>query len=389
VLGKWPSVLVEHPAVCEDPAVVLRLLATSRALGASVAAAATGRLRLTLECKGRCAYDPPERRSKPEGLARRRLCCAQAAFVERRGALLAELALADGSAWDNSDYETVDEDRPIERVLAPALQRAAAAGRLAGLRAVEAPAFRLEGFFLRALALCPALTRLRIGTYDYQTCNEVIDLCAYIGDGTPSAGQLRAFGRQLAALRGLRELELAFGCEARAAPAMAGLSALTRLTRLRLSLLGLMCWGVGQEGIELSRWWSGLHSLPASLLDLTLAAYGQVGAGARSLAAGLPAGCEWELAGGGGSAAVLAHARAALVGGLLGGARSVGQGPGFCAITAGCGRKAPPHTSTNQRPPCFPPRRRPACRTIPSPSPAASATRNSRSSAASSPTSRG
>jgi hypothetical protein len=173
--------------VCEDPAVVLRLLATSRALGDEAAAAARGRLRLTL--KGRYAYNPPGQNS-PEELARRALCAEQAAFVERRGALLlAELTVANGSAW-RRPYETDHWDRPVQRVLAPALQRAAAAGRLAGLRAFEAPGVRLEGgALLGALALCPALTRLRLGSFEYE------GNFAYAGDhGRPSAGQLRAIG---------------------------------------------------------------------------------------------------------------------------------------------------------------------------------------------------
>jgi hypothetical protein len=279
LVGKWPAVLLEHPAVCEDPAVVLRLLATSHALGDEAAAAACGRLRVTLRCKGEYDYRPPGKNS-PEDRARRALCREQAALVERRGALLAELVVSDGSAWRNP-HCTDHWDRPIEGVLAPALRRAAAAGRLTGLRAFEAPGFRLEGGLLRALALCPALTRLRLGTFDIDRGSEdEFDpyLSVHVGDRRPSVSQLRAVARQLAALRGLRELDLAFGCERAPAPALAGLSALTRLTRLRLGLAGL--WHtVPPCDIELfaaTREWSGLHALPASLLDLTLVASAEV-----------------------------------------------------------------------------------------------------------------
>jgi hypothetical protein len=270
--SRWPSVLLEHPAVCEDPAVLLRLLAAGRALGDEAAAAAAGRLRLSITFEGKdgwaqFGYDPPEPGSA-EDRARRRLCRDQAAFVERRGALLSELTLADGCHWHDPEGQDYPE-RPIERVLAPALRRAAAAGRLAGLRAVELPGFGLEGGVLPALALCPALTRLCVGTFER-------DGCAYVSGGPPSAGQLRAVGRQIAALRGLRELDLLFGCERVAAPAMAGLSALTRLTRLRLTLAGLPVAddleSEGIQGIRMTRTWSGLHKLPASLLDLTLGA---------------------------------------------------------------------------------------------------------------------
>jgi hypothetical protein len=289
--------------VCEDPAVLLRLLAAGRALGDEAAAAACGRLRLTLGRGGRQAlpssdcpslddedssdsdsanddsslsslsdcedsgHKPRQPRIRPSREDCQRLCREQAAFVERRGALLAELSVVCGSPWRYSDHE----DRPIERVLAPALQRGAAAGRLAGLRAVEVPGFELEGGLLDALALCPALTRLRLGSLG---TFEDFDRCVRVGDGRPSVEQLRAVGGGLAALCGLRELDLAFGCERAAAPAVAGLSALTRLTRLRLALAGRgyskpEC---GIEHLAMTREWSGVHKLPASLEDLTLSA---------------------------------------------------------------------------------------------------------------------
>jgi hypothetical protein len=286
--GKWPTVLLEHPAVCEDPAVLLRLLATGRALGDAAAAAAAGRLRVALGvegeyasnfkkegsfddfCDGESYYEDDSRKEsgKLRRKARERLCCEQAAFVERRATVLAELTVAVGSAWHSpSPLSSARKDGPIERVLAPALQRAAAAGRLRGLRAFQAPAFGLEGGLLDALALCPALTRLRLGTFGQE--QKKCDLCCvYIGGGSPS----------VASLRGLRELDLAFGCEPPAAPAVAGLSALTRLTRLRLTLVGLpeSATNVDKQCIELNRRWSGLHDLPASLLDLTLAARSEV-----------------------------------------------------------------------------------------------------------------
>jgi hypothetical protein len=141
-------------------------------------------------------------------------------------------------------------DRPIERVLAPALRRAAAAGRLVGLRAVKAPGFGLEGGMLPALALCSALTRLSLG----ETASSGCYACA-----GHSADSQRAVGSQLAGLRGLRELGLGYGCLRAAAPALAGLSALTRLTCLRLALAGEECTDAqfGIEAIELSRGWSG------------------------------------------------------------------------------------------------------------------------------------
>jgi hypothetical protein len=60
---------------------------------------------------------------------------------------------------------------------------------------------------------------------------------------------------------GLRDLGLGFRCERRAAPALAGLSELTRLTRLRLALAGQAS-SVGDphftaNRIKLSRKWSG------------------------------------------------------------------------------------------------------------------------------------
>jgi hypothetical protein len=255
--------------VCEDPAVLLRLLATGRALGDEAAAAARGRLRLVLGPEDE--YDDTRLRREEC----QRLCREQAAFVERRGALLAELAVADASIWHHPYYSD-HKGRPIESVLPPALQRAAAAGRLGGLRAMEVAGCGLRGGLLGALALCPALTRLRLGTFGQQ--DNVYDTCVYLGGGRPSVKKLRAFGGQLAALRGLRELDLAFGCEAPAAPVVAGLSSLTRLTRLRLTLVGLPEWAtdIGKEGIEMTREWSGVHNLPASLLDLTLAARAQV-----------------------------------------------------------------------------------------------------------------
>jgi hypothetical protein len=269
--------------MCKDPAVLLRLLATSRALGDEAAAAARGRLRLTLDCKGRygssdLGNDDPslsgdeDSSSSDDGnelsrKTRKRLWREQAAFVERRGALLAKLTVAERSHWDPDPLFSRHWDRPIKDVLAPALQRAAAAGRLRGLRAFAAPGFELECGLLGALALCPALTRLRLGDI------KDVGSCVHVDDGHPSVGQLRAVGGQLAALRGLRELDLAFGCEPPAAPALAGLSALTRLTRLRLLLAGeFYC----QEEIQMTAKWSGLHMLPASLLDLTLDASCQV-----------------------------------------------------------------------------------------------------------------
>jgi hypothetical protein len=229
----WPAVLLEHPAVCEDPAVLLRLLATSRALGGEAAAAAAGRLRLTLGRERPVDYDPydpsdnddgsddeerdgdsdgsvEEVRDGPKDRARRQLCAAQAAFVERRGALLAELVVADWGEWRGADAKD-HRDRPIERVLAPALRRAAAAGRLRGLRALAAPGFALDskGGLLRALAPCTALTRLRLGTFGYPEYPGPSH-SVYAG---PAKRQLRAVGGWLAALRGLRELDLAFGCE--------------------------------------------------------------------------------------------------------------------------------------------------------------------------------
>jgi hypothetical protein len=152
------------------------------------------------------------------------------AFVERRAELLAKLRVVD-DAWRKERCSGL-ADRPIERVLAPALRRAAAAGRLAGLRDFEAPAFGLEGALLRALAQCTALTRLSLG--DNKWRDQQNDVCyAFAGDSSDS---LRAIGSQLAALRGLQELGLGFGCTRAAAPALAGLSALTRLTSLRLTL---------------------------------------------------------------------------------------------------------------------------------------------------------
>jgi hypothetical protein len=177
----WPAALLQHRAVCEDPDVLLRLLATGRALGGDSAAAAAGRLRLTLGGEGE--YNNGLSQSailKDE--ARRRLCHAQAAFVERRGVLLSELAIEDG-AWHHN-HRSDHKDRPIERMLAPALLRAAAApGGLLGLRAVKAPGFGLEGGMLRVLALCPALTRLSLGEVTSYGCY------AY---GPRSVGSLRA-----------------------------------------------------------------------------------------------------------------------------------------------------------------------------------------------------
>jgi hypothetical protein len=200
----WPTVLLEHPAVCEDPAVMLRLLATGRALGDEAAAAAAGRLRLALGREGECKRSASDQ-SGPEESARRRLCLAQAAFVERRGALLAEVTVADHSAWHGildagspagagagprgRPSRADHPERPIESVLAPALRRAAAAGRLLGLRAVEVPGFRLEGGLLPALALCPALTRLRLGAFKPR-----LDRCVYVGDGSLLGDGLRDFG---------------------------------------------------------------------------------------------------------------------------------------------------------------------------------------------------
>jgi hypothetical protein len=224
---------------------------------AARSAAATGRLRLTLGGTGKGRTQE----ANLTGQAHLLLCREQAASVERRAALLGELAV-EGGAW-HSCKESGNKDRLIERVLAPALQRAATAGRLAGLRAVEAPGFGLEGGMLRALALCTALTRLSLGDTTGNGCY------AYAGD---SVGSLSAVGSQLAALRGLRELGFAFGCGLAAAPALAGLSAMTRLTRLRLALAG--------GGVELSRKWSGLHKLPASLLDLSLSVSSEVCRGA-------------------------------------------------------------------------------------------------------------
>jgi hypothetical protein len=218
----WPAALLQHPSVCEDPAVLLRLLATGRALGDAAAAAAAGRLRLALGREGQYAsnlreegsfndffddeacYDdggggsgsrePDTRLSREEC---QRLCREQAAFVERRAALLAELAVADASVWHSpSPLRSDHKDRPVERVLAPALQRAAAAGRLGGLRVVEVPGCRLQGGLLDALALCPALTRLRLGTFGQQ--DNVYDSCVYIGGGRPSADKRRAFGGRAA-----------------------------------------------------------------------------------------------------------------------------------------------------------------------------------------------
>jgi hypothetical protein len=274
---KWPAALLEHPAVCEDPAVLLRLLDAGRALGDAAAAAAAGRLRLTLGGRGEYACDPPDLEERKQMWRSevdpstgsdieeqgRDLCRTQAAFVERRASLLGELTVGDDKHW-NPEFEYpqyVDEDedeRPIERVLAPALQRAAAAGRLAGLRALEAPGFGLEGGLLGALAMCPALTRLSLGTLDRS------GRCLHIGDGRPSVDELRAIGGQLAALRGLRELGLGFGCERAAAPALTALSALARLTRLQLSLVGLPHSDPhnGKERVALTRKWSGLHTGP-------------------------------------------------------------------------------------------------------------------------------
>jgi hypothetical protein len=276
--GDWPAALLQHPAVCEDPAVVLRLLATSRALGDASAAAAGGRLRLTLGGDGEYDYVRAREGSLDKDEARRQLCRAEAAFVERRGDVLAELLVKEWSGYWHRTWPTDHADRPIERVLAPALGRAAAAGRLAGLRAFEAPGFGLEGGLLRALALCPALTRLSLGDATQSGCY------VYAGDSTPN---LRAVGGQLAALRGLRELGLGLGCMRAAAPALACLSALTRLTRLRLALVGLPGSDeVNTEAIQLSRAWSGLHALPASLLDLSLSADVQVRRGAQPGRAG-------------------------------------------------------------------------------------------------------
>jgi hypothetical protein len=275
---EWPAALLQHPAVCEDPDVLLRLLATGRALGDDAAAAAEGRLRLTLGADGDGEYHDDqyddERRcdsfSVAEDEARRRLCRSQAAFVERHGELLSELAVVDG-AWHRV-FDSDHDDRPIERVLAPALRRAAAAGRLGGLRAVEAPSFGLEGGMLRALALCTALTRLSLGETTSKGCY------AYAGSSPESQ---RDVGGLLAALGGLRELGFGFGCEHAAATALAGLSALTRLTRLRLALAGAYFTHALADTVrmELTSDWSGLHALPASLLDLTLAATRQVRGG--------------------------------------------------------------------------------------------------------------
>jgi hypothetical protein len=284
LVGKWPTALLEHPAVCEDPAVLLRLLATGRALGDEAAAAASGRLRLALNCEYAIVRNDPPGKSSPADRARRALCREQAAFVERRGALLAELVVADDSVWHYRGERVITNvdrvDSPLAAILLPALQRAAAAGRLPGLRALELPGFGLEGgALLGALALCPALTRLRLGTFDtlgYEF--DAFERCVYVGaDGHPSAGELRAAGRQLAALRGLRELDVSFGCMRAPAPALAGLSALTRLTRLRLTLVGNpeFEWAhdyarEGMTPVAATREWCGLHKLPASLLDLSL-----------------------------------------------------------------------------------------------------------------------
>jgi hypothetical protein len=217
--------------------------ATSRALGDAAAAAASGRLSLTLGCEGSASR-------------------SEVAFVERRGALLRKLRVVDG-AWADEDEFSDYMNYAIERVLAPALLRAAAAGRLAGLRVVELPSFELEGGLLRALALCPALTR----------------------------------GTSAAALRGLRELRLCYGCGRAAAPALAGLSALTRLTRLRLELTGAQDTSVrgNTVRIKLSHEWSALHVLPVSLLDLSLEARFMVRRGAGPQVA---AHCQRQLAAG-------------------------------------------------------------------------------------------
>jgi hypothetical protein len=251
--------------------VLLRLLNAGRALGGAAAAAAAGRLRLRLGGGGEYTCDPPDLEEEkrmfhsecdpftPSDIEEqgRDLCRDQAAFVERRASLLGELTLED-SHWspDPDDHED-HEDRPIERVLAPALQRAAAAGRLAGLRAFEAPGFGLEGGLLGALAMCPALTRLSLGTL------HASGRCVYIGDGRPSADELRVVSSHLAALRGLRELGLGFGCERAAAPALTALSALARLTRLQLSLVGLLDSEPqhGKERIALTREWSDRRSV--------------------------------------------------------------------------------------------------------------------------------
>jgi hypothetical protein len=129
--------------VCEDPDVALRLLATGRALGAAAAAAARGRLQLTLGCEGSDSQE-------------------EVALAERHAALLGELAVVDG-AWHEEDEYSDFMNGAVEGLVAPALQRAAAAGRLSGLRAVEVPHFQLGGGMLRALALCTALTRLSLG----------------------------------------------------------------------------------------------------------------------------------------------------------------------------------------------------------------------------------
>jgi hypothetical protein len=73
--------------VCEDPGVVLRLLATSRALGEDAAAAAAGRLRLTLGGEGLHHYKQDlckDRAQEAKDSPRARLRQAQAAFVTRR-----------------------------------------------------------------------------------------------------------------------------------------------------------------------------------------------------------------------------------------------------------------------------------------------------------------
>jgi hypothetical protein len=229
-----------------------------------------------LGCRGQysCPPDDPydlDEDDKRADRARKRFCRAQAAFIERRGALLAELAVASCSEWHTPD-DPERRDRTLGRILAPALRNAAAAGRLLGLRAVELPGFQLESNMLRALALCTALTRLSLGT----GANDSPVTYGYAGAPLPSAGALRAAGSPFSALRGLRELDLAFSCACEAAPAMASLSALTRLTRLRLELSGLQnldnAFGNCHAAIKMTRQWSGLHMLPASLEDLTLGA---------------------------------------------------------------------------------------------------------------------